>query len=87
MKFYTIVAALVATAQARGSFWLNPFYFDHKSQIEGYDCPYGPKRCGVDKEGDDIYCGEAQACFTPIEMAPICYNAFPFQCRKLCPKG
>ena len=59
MKFYTIVSALGAAAQARGSFWLNPFYFDHKSQIEAYDCPYGPKRCGVDKEGDDIYCGEA----------------------------
>ena len=51
------------------------------------DCPYGRRRCGTDRQGDDIYCGEAEACYTPIENAPVCDNAFFFQCVKKCPEG
>ena len=86
MKLATI-AAFISSAQAIYYFRRNPFVTNWKDEVTAENCPYGPKRCGLDRDGEDILCGDGQACLQPIKKSATCKDAFDWQCIGQCPKG
>ena len=86
MRIQALVA-FIGSAQAFAAFRPNPFLTNWEREVAAMNCPYGPKRCGTDKEGNDVFCGEGQACFQPIEFGFTCKNAYQFQCVDNCREG
>ena len=75
-----ITVALIGSIQAQTIFRFrrNPFVTDWKTEVSEENCPYGPKRCGLDEDGEDRICGNGQACLQPIRNSATCTNAFPW---------